>query len=101
VNETTERHVAELEVLLCGCCGSRQREALDAAIRALRQGGGEAVAWEWERFQSDTIGGGFWIKEWDEEYPQILHQEDLSDPERYRNVRPLYTSPAPAGRDEA
>jgi hypothetical protein len=51
---------------------------------------GRVVAWQWERFVSYGIGGGgHWEIEWDEEHPEILFQEDLKDPKKYRNLHPL------------
>ena len=48
-------------------------------------------AWAVDEWFADLMGGGYWDWTCDKEFPRILHQEDLINSERYKNVTPLFT----------
>jgi hypothetical protein len=48
-------------------------------------------AWSCEEWFGDFLGGGYWDWNCTQEFPSILHQEDLVDSERYKNITPLFT----------
>lgn len=75
----------------------RMREMADELEAALsQQPAAGAVAWTWERFISEGFcgDGGYWLREYGDERPEILFQEDLDDPTKYRGLQPLYAKGA-------
>lgn len=47
------------------------------------------VGWQWEHFVNNGFGDGYWIDQSGHEYPEILDQSDLKNPNKYRNMTAL------------